>query len=76
MSRTARTGSKLKSRTCEEVISNLFQVDLFFNHRNIDGRFEFDFTPTKTGVMQFRIVTESELGFIGSASEFASVLVR
>jgi spore germination protein YaaH len=42
----------------------------------IDGRFEFDFTPTKTGVVQFRIVTESELGFIGSASEFASVLVR
>ena len=42
----------------------------------VDGKFEFDVTPTKTGVMQFRIVTESELGFIGSASEFASVLVR
>jgi spore germination protein YaaH len=42
----------------------------------VDGKFEFDVTPTKTGVMQFRIVTESELGFIGSASDFATVLVR
>jgi len=42
----------------------------------VDGRFEFEFTPTKIGVKQFRIVTESEPGFIGSASAFASVLVR
>ena len=42
----------------------------------IDGKFEFEFTPTKIGVMQFRIVTESESGFIGSATTFASVLVR
>ena len=42
----------------------------------VDGKFEFDVAPTKTGVMQFRIVTESELGFIGSASDFATVLVR
>ena len=42
----------------------------------VDGKFEFDFTATKIGVMQFRIVTESESGFIGSATTFASVLVR
>ena len=42
----------------------------------VDGKFEFEFTPTKIGVKQFRIVTESELGFIGSTSAFASVLVR
>jgi hypothetical protein len=42
----------------------------------IDGKFEFEFTPTKNGVIQFRIVTESESGFIGSATTFASVLVR
>ena len=41
-----------------------------------DGKFEFEFTPTKIGVMQFRIVTESESGFIGSATTYASVLVR
>jgi spore germination protein YaaH len=41
-----------------------------------DGKFEFEFTPTKIGVMQFRIVTDSESGFIGSATTFASVLVR
>ena len=42
----------------------------------VDGKFEFEFTATKIGVMQFRIVTESESGFIGSATTFASVLVR
>ena len=42
----------------------------------VDGKFEFEFTPTKIGVKQFRIVTESEPGFIGSASAYASVLVR
>ena len=41
-----------------------------------DGKFEFEFTPTKIGVMQFRIVTEAESGFIGSATTYASVLVR
>jgi spore germination protein YaaH len=41
-----------------------------------DGKFEFEFTPTKVGVMQFRIVTEAESGFIGSATTYASVLVR
>jgi spore germination protein YaaH len=41
-----------------------------------DGKFEFQFTPTKIGVKQFRIITESESGFIGSTSAFASVLVR
>jgi spore germination protein YaaH len=42
----------------------------------VDGKFEFQFTPSKTGVKQFRIVTESESNFIGSTSTFASVLVR
>ena len=42
----------------------------------VDGKFEFEFTATKIGVMQFRIVTESESGFTGSATTFASVLVR
>jgi spore germination protein YaaH len=42
----------------------------------VDGKFEFEFTATKIGVMQFRIVTESESGFIGSATTFVSVLVR
>ena len=42
----------------------------------VDGRFEFEFKPTKIGVKQFRIITESESGFIGSTSAFASVLVR
>jgi hypothetical protein len=42
----------------------------------LDGKFEFDFTPTKTGVIQFRIMTDSELGFIASATTYASVLVR
>jgi hypothetical protein len=42
----------------------------------VDGKFEFEFTPTKIGVMQFRIVTEAESGFIGSTTAFASVLVR
>jgi hypothetical protein len=41
-----------------------------------DGKFEFEFTPTKIGVLQFRIVTEAESGFIGSATSYASVLVR
>jgi spore germination protein YaaH len=41
-----------------------------------DGKFEFEFTPTKIGVLQFRIVTEAESGFIGSATTYASVLVR
>jgi spore germination protein YaaH len=41
-----------------------------------DGKFEFQFTPSKTGVKQFRIVTESESNFVGSTSAFASVLVR
>jgi hypothetical protein len=41
-----------------------------------DGKFEFDFTPTKIGVIQFRIVTETEPGFSGSATAPASVLVR
>ena len=42
----------------------------------VDGKFEFQFTPSKTGVKQFRIVTESESNFVGSTSAFASVLVR
>ena len=42
----------------------------------VDGKFEFQFTPSKTGVKQFRIVTESESNFVGSTSTFASVLVR
>ena len=41
-----------------------------------DGKFEFEITVSKIGVKQFRIVTESEAGFIGSKSAFASVLVR
>jgi hypothetical protein len=41
-----------------------------------DGKFEFDFTPTKIGVIQFRIVTVTEPGFSGSATAPASVLVR
>jgi spore germination protein YaaH len=41
-----------------------------------DGKFEFEVTLSKIGVKQFRIVTESEAGFIGSKSTFASVLVR
>lgn len=41
-----------------------------------DGKFEFEVTVSKIGVKQFRIVTESEAGFIGSKSAFASVLVR
>ena len=41
-----------------------------------DGKFEFDFTPTKIGVIQFRIATETEPGFSGSATAPASVLVR
>ena len=41
-----------------------------------DGKFEFEVTVLKIGVKQFRIVTESEAGFIGSKSAFASVLVR
>ena len=41
-----------------------------------DGKFEFELTVSKIGVKQFRIVTESEAGFIGSKSAFASVLVR
>ena len=42
----------------------------------VDGKFEFEVTVSKIGVKQFRIVTESEVGFIGSKSAFASVLVR
>jgi hypothetical protein len=42
----------------------------------VDGKFEFVFKPTQVGVKQFRIVTESESGFIGSTSAYASVLVR
>ena len=41
-----------------------------------DGKFEFELTVSKIGVKQFRIVTESEAGFIGSKSAFTSVLVR
>lgn len=41
-----------------------------------DGKFEFLITPTKNGVKQFRITTETEAGFIGSKSAFASLLVR
>ena len=41
-----------------------------------DGKFEFEVTVSKIGVKQFRIVTESEAGFIGSKSTFTSVLVR
>ena len=41
-----------------------------------DGKFEFEVTLSKIGVRQFRIVTESEAGFIGSKSAFTSVLVR
>ena len=41
-----------------------------------DGKFEFEITVSKIGVKQFRIVTESEAGFIGSKSAFTSVLVR
>jgi spore germination protein YaaH len=41
-----------------------------------DGKFEFEVTLSKIGVKQFRIVTESEAGFIGSKSTFTSVLVR
>jgi spore germination protein YaaH len=41
-----------------------------------DGKFEFEVTLSKIGVKQFRIVTESEAGFIGSKSAFTSVLVR
>lgn len=41
-----------------------------------DGKFEFEITPTKIGVKQFRIVTETEASFIGSKSAFVSVLVR
>ena len=41
-----------------------------------DGKFEFEVTVSKIGVKQFRIVTESEAGFIGSKSAFTSVLVR
>ena len=42
----------------------------------VDGKFEFEITPTKIGVKQFRIVTETEASFIGSKSAFTSVLVR
>jgi len=42
----------------------------------VDGKFEFEITPTKIGVKQFRIVTETEASFIGSKSAFKSVLVR
>ncbi len=41
-----------------------------------DGKFEFEVTVSKIGVKQFKIVTESEAGFIGSKSAFTSVLVR
>ena len=41
-----------------------------------DSKFEFEVTVSKIGVKQFRIVTESEAGFIGSKSAFTSVLVR
>ncbi|CAB4731962.1 MAG: hypothetical protein F2696_01890 [Actinobacteria bacterium] len=41
-----------------------------------DGKFEFEFKPTNVGVKQFRVITESESGFIGSTSAFAMVLVR
>ncbi len=41
-----------------------------------DGKFEFEITLSKIGIKQFRIVTESEAGFIGSNSAFTSVLVR
>ena len=41
-----------------------------------DGKFEIAITSTKIGVKQFRIVTDSEAGFIGSKSAFTSVLIR
>jgi spore germination protein YaaH len=41
-----------------------------------DGSFVIEFTPTKPGVKQFRIVTEAETGFSSSKSAFTSVLVR
>ena len=42
----------------------------------VDGKFEIQVTATKVGVKQFRIVTETESGFIGSKSSFSAVLVR
>jgi len=40
------------------------------------GKFEIEFSATKIGFRQFRIVTDSESGFIGSTSLATSVLVR
>ena len=41
-----------------------------------EGKFEFEFTPTKVGVIKLRIVTEAEASFTGSTSAFTQVLVR
>ena len=41
-----------------------------------DGTFEIEFTPTKTGSKQFRILTEAQTGFSSSKSAFATVWVR
>jgi len=43
---------------------------------SVDGKFEIEFSTTEIGFKQFRIVTESEGGFIGSKSLFTTVLVR
>jgi len=43
---------------------------------SVDGKFEIEFSTTEIGFKQFRIVTDSEGGFIGSKSLFTTVLVR
>ena len=40
------------------------------------GKFEIEFSATKIGFRQFKIVTDSESSFIGSTSLATSVLVR
>ena len=42
----------------------------------VDGKFEIEVTSMKVGAKQFRIVTETEAGFVGSKSAFSTVLVR
>jgi hypothetical protein len=42
----------------------------------VDGKFEIEVTSMKVGAKQFRIVTETETGFVGSKSAFSTVLVR
>lgn len=42
----------------------------------VDGKFEIEVTSMKVGAKQFRIITETETGFIGSKSAFSTVLVR